>query len=214
MMTKRNRTMKPRFKAAMMLALLVTLVIGLADRGRACEPNSAAFGAFCYCEESGLELSGQCYDIGGELVRRGMMNIPQHEGSRLEYISFKVTSPEMEFPDQFITLSRSDNACPIPGATGIGCTFLFNVGQPPGSLTLRNIENLEEQMRTVAGRRQNIFFNVTCDSLAGAGDVTDKRYQAVALVGLKDGTGCHELEVKVQERPRQGDIFRTPAPCS
>ena len=60
--------MRSMYKAGMKLSVLFGLALGIAHPSRACEPTSDAFGAFCVCEPSGFELSGSCYDIGGDEV--------------------------------------------------------------------------------------------------------------------------------------------------
>lgn len=214
--------MKGKVTISALLALVFSFALGIGT-SRACEPMSTGYGAFCVCEPSGFELSGPCYTIEGEQVRRGLMNLGQPYGNdtRLEFISWKITFPDDPVAVQYITLARGDNVCnagQTPGNTGNGCKAKFNVGQPPAPPTLMDIPGLNQVMLDNPGRKQNVHFNVSCDALAlGGTDVTGKRFYAVAIVGFSKngapGTCKVDDNVKVQQRPLQGDVVQEATVC-
>ena len=212
--------MKHAFRAGIS-ALLVTLGLGAIRPAQACEPNSDVFSSlFSTCDTYAFELAGSCTNIGGVPERRGLMNLAQPYGSetRLEFISFGLTSPTGEFAPQFLTLSRADNACPgkTPANTGNGCKMSFNVGQPPGPQTLFDIVSLDQALLAIPGLRQNVYFDVNCASLApGIGLLVGKKVIAVGIVGWTkngDPATC-DINVKVKVQERRGEVVKDLTPC-
>jgi hypothetical protein len=212
--------MKHAFKTGIS-ALLVTLGLGTMEPGQACEPHSDVFSTlFSTCDTYSFELSGACTDIGGGSERRGLMNVAQPYASetRLEFISFGLTSPTGAFAPQFLTLARADNACPgaTPANTGNGCKMSFNVGQPPGPPTLFDIVSLDQAMLSIPGVRQNVYFNVSCNSLSpGIGLLVGKPVVAVGIVGWTkngDPATC-DINSKVKVQERRSEVVKEPAPC-
>lgn len=200
--------------------MLVTLGLGTIEPGQACEPRSDIFSSlFSNCDTFSLEFSGECIDVPGGVDRRGLMNLAQPYGSatRLEFISFGLTSPTGDFAPQFLTLERPDNACPgaTPPNTGNGCMMSFNVGLPPGP-TLVDIASVSQALLNIPGLRQNVFFKVSCASLnPGIGLLVGKKVAAIGIAGWTrngDPATC-DINAKVKVQERRGEEVKEPTPC-
>ena len=212
---RKGRNMKYAVLAATIAA---ALSIGLAaNEARACEPQSTLFLALCDCDcdPNLVELSGKCVDVGGTPERRGLVNIAQPYGdkSQLEFVSFKLSSTDNSFADQYITLAGPGTACAgeTPPNNGNGCKITFNPGQPPSATDLTNIPALGQAILAISGLRQNIYFKILCDSIGTltADQLKGEKIKIVGVVGFSKngmaGTCRVDPSVKAQETPVVGE---------